>query len=512
VTDRREGNEIVADGDVDANLSRRSLLKGGAAMVAGMSVPAMAFQAYMSKPANAAWPQFSPDYGPLYETIDQNTGLPLLKLPKGFEYTSFSIKGDTMSDGTPTPGAHDGMSVITDHRGKVTLVRNHEQSAGTPFGTAKTPVFLAGAAGGTTNLVFDTRRGKLVDSWASLTGTIRNCAGGRNPLTDSWITCEETGDAGHGWIFDVPAYGRASAVPIKSAGRMSHEAVAVDPNTGVIYETEDSSICGFYRFIPKHRHNPEAGGKLQMARVKGSSDPVNLNGGNAGRNTTAVGLGLQPGAPIPVGQSFRIDWVHIDDPEATSDLTVAQGIAKGGCFFTRGEGAWYFEGSIFFNCTDGGELTKGQVWEYDIRRSKLTLIFVSVEQLKLNMPDNITIAPSGGILLCEDGGGVSDGSGLLRGEQLVGLTVDGDLFPFAENNMVIPADKPLGGATGDLRKIEWAGATFNFEGDWLFANIQTPGTTFAITGPWKKGALGPEQRGGFDHRWGWDDHHNRHRG
>jgi secreted PhoX family phosphatase len=34
---------------------------------------------------------------------------------------------------------------------------------------------------------------------------------------------------------------------------------------------------------------------------------------------------------------------------------------------------------------------------------------------------------------------------------------------------------------------EFAGATFF--GDWLFVNIQTPGITFAITGPWDSGPL-----------------------
>ena len=40
---------------------------------------------------------------------------------------------------------------------------------------------------------------------------------------------------------------------------------------------------------------------------------------------------------------------------------------------------------------------------------------------------------------------------------------------------------------GDYRGQEWAGATF-FD-KWLFVNIQTPGVTFAIRGPWKKGSL-----------------------
>jgi hypothetical protein len=30
---------------------------------------------------------------------------------------------------------------------------------------------------------------------------------------------------------------------------------------------------------------------------------------------------------------------------------------------------------------------------------------------------------------------------------------------------------------------------FSPDGGWLFLNIQTPGITLAITGPWHKGAL-----------------------
>lgn len=43
--------------------------------------------------------------------------------------------------------------------------------------------------------------------------------------------------------------------------------------------------------------------------------------------------------------------------------------------------------------------------------------------------------------------------------------------------------------TGQQRGNEWAGATFDRTGDWLFVNIQTPGITFAITGPWRHGPL-----------------------
>jgi len=45
------------------------------------------------------------------------------------------------------------------------------------------------------------------------------------------------------------------------------------------------------------------------------------------------------------------------------------------------------------------------------------------------------------------------------------------------------------GIVGDFRGSEWAGVTYSPDGDWLFANIQSPGITVAITGPWANGAL-----------------------
>lgn len=69
-------------------------------------------------------------------------------------------------------------------------------------------------------------------------------------------------------------------------------------------------------------------------------------------------------------------------------------------------------------------------------------------------------------MLCEDG----------SGEDLVrGVTTRGEIFDFCEFNG--PNDS------------EWAGATFSPGGRVLFFNLQSPGTTYAITGPWERGAL-----------------------
>jgi len=63
-----------------------------------------------------------------------------------------------------------------------------------------------------------------------------------------------------------------------------------------------------------------------------------------------------------------------------------------------------------------------------------------------------------------------------------GLRPDGTLFRFARNDVVLPS--VAGDGYTDFRDTEWAGACFSPDGRWLFVNLQKPGITFAITGPW----------------------------
>lgn len=479
-------NLNCTSGQNAGTVSRRSFLKTSAG-AAGLGLAGIAtsgaFQALSSKSAKAARLPFSPDYGPLVEAFDEATGLPLLRLPDGFRYTTFGWTGDEMSDGTPTPGLHDGMGVVRRVGRRLVLVRNHEQGSDEPSFARSSRTYDVMANGGTTNLVFDTRRRELVKSWASLSGTVRNCAGGITPW-GSWLTCEETGvgsdttpDRGfqetHGWILEVPGLGRARPNPIKDMGRFSHEAVAVDPASGYVYETEDARPAGFYRFQPRRNRRLAAGGRLQMLKIAGE-DNVDLTG-----RATA----------IEVGARFRAEWVDIDDPAIEFGVACRdQGLEQGAAFFSRLEGCWYQGGSVFFVSTDGGLARKGQIWQYEPRRMRLTLIFVSPSGEVLNKPDNIAVSPGGGLLLCEDGGGLLDQN---IGERMHGLTRDGEIFPFAENNVMLDGER---GYIGDFRNREWAGATFSPDGRWLFANIQTPGITFAITGPWNDGAFAVKQR------------------
>src|SRR5690606_15344099 len=115
-------------------------------------------------------------YGEPVDAIDQTTGLPLLRLPPDFTYRSFGWAGDPMLDGEPTPGNHDGMSVVQvlDNRTRdIVLVRNHELIFGPHIGAGGGPIYdpvtvagLGGLAGGTTTLTF--RRGEWIEARPSL--------------------------------------------------------------------------------------------------------------------------------------------------------------------------------------------------------------------------------------------------------------------------------------------------------------------------------------------------------
>lgn len=377
-----------------------------------------------------------------------------------------------MSNGRPTPAAHDGMGAFPGKDGTVVLVRNHELIESAAFGDQP---YDSHAGGGTTTILFDPHAERVSSVLPSLSGTLRNCAGGPTPW-GSWLTCEESvlGPAPdnalarqHGYIFEVPSNGIASAEPLKAMGCFVHEATATDPSTGIVYETEDQGTAGLYRFIPNTRGRLADGGRLQMLAIDGRP-----------RYNTAKGQ--------RVGATLGIHWVDIRDPDRPHVNPAArdsrgvrqQGLDAGGAVFSRLEGAWFGNERLYVTATDGGDALMGQVWELDPREQTLRLAFESPGKDVLNRPDNICLSPRGGLVVCEDG---------TTTPCVHGVTRDGRIFRFARNNMRLSGER--NGFAGDFSASEFAGATYSPDGAWLFINIQRPGVTLAITGPWQDGGL-----------------------
>jgi secreted PhoX family phosphatase len=452
-----------------ANLGRRDFLRRAALASGVLLAPSLTGLISCGELQDQRKPRRG--YGKLYACADVNG---IISLPRHFHAMLISTAGDSMIGGV-VPNACDGMGAFAAGGNLVRLVRNHEIRDTPEYGTrpfGPNPYDSRGP-GGTTTVELQLEadgRPQLVRQFASLTGTAVNCAGGPTPW-GSWISCEETvdgTDAGwdknHGYTFEVPASSNSvvTPVPLKQMGRFIHEAVAVDPETGYVYLTEDNTPAGFYRFVPKTPGHLQDGGNLEILAIDGRRQ----------YDTTTNQRLFAP---------MKVRWLPIPHPDSDagtldSHFVFNQGFEQGAAQFVRLEGCWYGDRSIFLNSTIGGNAQLGQVWQYRPDRQELQLIFESPSSRVLENPDNITVSPRGGIVLCEDGPGI---------DHVRGLTRSGEIFDFAKNN---------------LNASEWAGACFSPQGRTLFVNLwgsgrplQLPsgikGMTFAVWGPWESGAL-----------------------
>ncbi|MFG1685703.1 alkaline phosphatase PhoX [Nonomuraea sp. NPDC049269] len=463
---------------MSAPVSRRSFISRGTAGGLGIAF-AGSIEAIAGPPAFAATrPPLG--YGPL---VADPAGI--LALPAGFSYRIVAEAGVTLLEsGEPTPSDADGTASFSHGRG-ATLVNNHEIGGSEPYRVPALPglTYDPGAGGGTTNIDVDAH-GERIREYVSLAGTHNNCAGGKTPWS-TWLTCEETEQrAGgafqkdHGYVFEVDPFDRKAnqdPVPLKFLGRYSHEAVAVDPRTSAIYLTEDAGGPSglYYRWTPPSGFRGGRGALRKLALSDGGDTAGKLEAMSCSHDGTHVADLSEATTP---GTRYRVRWVEVPDRDARTQSVRVQLTNDQVTRSRKLEGAWWADGGAYFVAsfarhTDGSvNEHDGQVWFYDPRHETVTLKTLfgvnpdPTQDTNYDGPDNITVSPYGGVILAEDGEGI---------QHLVGVTDKGKAYPMARN---------------DHNDSEFTGPTFSADGRILFANIQTPGHVFAITGPWRRPA------------------------
>jgi hypothetical protein len=459
-------------------LDRRSLFTAGAASFAFAGLPR--FAAAQDLPSDETYRNEVHGYGPL-----RADPFRVFDLPEGFSYRVVSQAGETMSDGLFVPYKADGMGCFDLGGGQVALIRNHElKPRDTSYGPAGVRSERIGLidkslaydvtgdmplTGGTTTIIYDMNQRRTVSQHLSLTGTIVNCGGGKTPW-GTWLSGEENTDGlaaglsrNHGFMFEVSptATGLQQAVPLTAMGRFQHEAATVDPRTGIVYMTEDSfGRTGlFYRYLPEAPGELVKGGRLQALVIKGQP----------GADTSNIDTRLWN-----MGDWVEVEWIDLDNVEAPDDDLRMRGHQRGAANFARGEGIEFGRNELYFTCTSGGASQDGQVMRYvpspregqsDESGGRLQLFFESVDDKVFDYGDNLTIAPWGDIIICEDRYSETERN------HLRGITPEGKVYVIGRN--VFEGNAEL------------AGATFSPDGRTLFVNIYWPGITLAITGPWE---------------------------
>lgn len=246
--------------------------------------------------------------------------------------------------------------------------------------------------------------------------------------------------------------------PLVAMGRFNHEAAAIDPRTGIVYLTEDRGDSLFYRFIPNEFGTLSKGGKLQAMVIKEHSqfDTRNWNESTMLKHTP-----------------MDVEWVDLDEPESPKDDLRIRGYQQGAALFARGEGVHWGNNELYFCCTNGGKKQLGQVMKYQPSEfegkesessvpGKIELFVESEDESLFNFGDNLTVAPNGHLIVCEDQ--YTD----IVDNHLRGVTPSGDIYTFARLS----------------EQTELAGACFSPDGNTLFVNVYSPTKTLAISGPW----------------------------
>ena len=165
--------------------------------------------------------------------------------------------------------------------------------------------------GGASSVHFDVN-GEILDAFPILSGSHSNCSGGPTPW-GTWLSCEE-GFFPPAWgrVWECDPTGEGEAIARDAMGFFAHEAVAVDPEEGMLYLTEDSKGGVLYRFTPDAYPDLSAGRLEAMIVVEDSvtwgevADPTGRLCSDPRTGTRGIRDTRRGGNLVP----RRLDLVH----------------------------------------------------------------------------------------------------------------------------------------------------------------------------------------------------------
>jgi secreted PhoX family phosphatase len=175
---------------------------------------------------------------------------------------------------------------------------------------------------------------------------------------------------------------------------------------------------------------------------------------------------------VKTGDILPVIWLDLEDVDPKKDNLRIRGFQQGAALFASGEGMDYVDGTVYFDCTNGGRIKAGQIWRYipspyegteqeSESLGQLELLVEVTDRAVLENPDQMCATPWGDVFVCEDG---------FHDQYLMGVTPQGEVYRFAYNSM---------------DESEFTGVCFSPDGSTMFFNYLDMGITFAVTGPWK---------------------------
>ncbi len=430
-------------GHTSFQLDRRAFLKAGMTSASALAIgPAFLKRAFAAGPVTVtpAGP-----YGPL-QPFDANG----IALPPGFTSREIARGGQPVP--TAGPSVPYPWHFSTDGQATFPTLGANDQPDGGWILVANSEV----PGGGGVSAVEFAPNGDVERAYRILAGTSSNCAGGPTPW-GTWLSCEEY-DEGKVWECD-PAGTPADAVARPALGVFAHEAVCVDPVEERLYLTEDEGEGCWYRFTPTD-YPDLSSGLLEAAIVDGAGN---------------------------------VTWAEVPEPEGGAANPTREQVA-GATRFDGGEGTWYDEGRVYFT-------TKGdnRVWLYTIATRKLEILYdasAAGPEAPLSGVDNITIAPSGDVYVCEDG----------RDHDICLITPDFTISRFLKLD---PTKHQGPGEGNPIEGNETVGVVFSPDGTRMYFGAQRSfaelgqvprGVVYEVSGPFRQelpdGGTGTTATGG----------------